>query len=253
LTVQIPFEIAGGIVLYVGYMGPNGLSVDDGGTASAWFPVAPPVDNIHVVTVCDQGETYPFPSPCPAVVTHADGSIVSNGSPATAGETVVLSAFGLGQTTPTVRSGEASPTPAPGVANRTLVQFDFRPNARASIPNVEPYTPTNFSPIRFARLTPGEVGLYQINVKLPDTVPSVPPCTGATFDCLGSLIGCVVLSNLTIDIAGISSLDGAAICNSARVHSSDSRILASWRPLGKRIITGATHQTVGKRNESMNG
>jgi uncharacterized protein (TIGR03437 family) len=149
----------------------------------------------------------------PALVTHADGSIVSQSSPATAGETVVLYAYGLGLTVPAVPSGQATPTSAPYLGNVASVQFDFRSNARASIPYVNPpISALNPTPIRFAGLTPGAVGLYQINVKLPATVPSVPPCNYEVFECLDSLIGCVILSNLTIDIAGSSTLDGAAIC-----------------------------------------
>jgi hypothetical protein len=42
-------------------------------------------------------------------------------------------------------------------------------------------------------------------------VPPVQPCP-VLFDCLGSLVGCFIQSNLTIDISGYSSFDGAAIC-----------------------------------------
>lgn len=63
----------------------------------------------------------------------------------------------------------------------------------------------------FVGLTPGQVGLYQINVRIPDTVPSVPACI-QILSCLGNLLSCVIQSNLTIDIGGVSSFDGAAIC-----------------------------------------
>jgi hypothetical protein len=61
----------------------------------------------------------------------------------------------------------------------------------------------------FAGLTPGQVGLYQINVKLPDNLPPIPACTGIA---PASSINNYVQSNLTIDIGGINSFDGAAIC-----------------------------------------
>ena len=46
---------------------------------------------------------------------------------------------------------------------------------------------------------PGQVGLYQINVKLPDIFPIVPKCG---------------FSNLTINISifGTDSFDGAQVC-----------------------------------------
>lgn len=65
------------------------------------------------------------------------------------------------------------------------------------------------SPIRW--VDPGQVGLYRINVQIPAAVPSIPACT-VLFSCINSLIGCVIQSNTTINIAGISSFDGAAIC-----------------------------------------
>jgi hypothetical protein len=49
-------------------------------------------------------------------------------------------------------------------------------------------------------LTPGQVGLYQINVKLPMVFPALEAC--------GGFVG----STLTINVAGDSSFDGAAIC-----------------------------------------
>jgi hypothetical protein len=49
---------------------------------------------------------------------------------------------------------------------------------------------------------------YQINVKFPDNLPPIPACTGIAPSPLISY----VQMNLTIDIGGIDSLDGAAIC-----------------------------------------
>jgi hypothetical protein len=91
------------------------------------------------------------------------------------------------------------------------IQFDFRPNAMPSHPFVDPRiaAPVVPGPI-FAGLTPGQVGLYQINVRIPDSLPRIPACTGVAPSPLISY----VQSNLTIDIGGVSSLDfdGAAIC-----------------------------------------
>ena len=66
------------------------------------------------------------------------------------------------------------------------------------------YRASKISVPEFAALTPGEVGLYQINVKLPNTFPSVPACAFPIY------------SNLTINISDGNpinpSSDGAPIC-----------------------------------------
>jgi hypothetical protein len=150
---------------------------------------------------------------CGGIVTHSDGSLITSDSPAKSGETVVIYAFGLGQTKPAVKTGDLTPMTAPRLGSTTVaVQFDFRPNAMPSNPFVNPNVsgiPGSIVP-EFVGLTPGQVGLYQINVKLPDTMPPVLPCSQS----LG------VASNLTIDIAsrtpsnmiGPPSFDGAPIC-----------------------------------------
>ena len=220
LTVQIPFEIP---ILDYPLPLTGDLTVNDNGSESAHFPIALTLDEIHILTVCDQLGTSPLtPSPCNGIVAHSDGTIVTGGSPATPGETVVIYAYGLGPTRPAVTTGTVTPTPAPtllGAANVT-VQFDFRPNAGPAMPHLSltgvisptPITGSVASPTPlFVGLTPGQVGLYQVNVKLPDTIPPVPACTGV-YSCLGSLLKCLVQSNLTIDIGGWSSFDGAAIC-----------------------------------------
>ena len=77
------------------------------------------------------------------------------------------------------------------------VRFDFTVDAAPSetfdtqLPTIPAY------------LTPGQVGLYQINVQLPKSFPQVPPC---------STTDATVRSNLTIDLNGGFSYDGAPIC-----------------------------------------
>src|ERR1017187_8679219 len=131
VTVQIPFELLSAV--------PTQIGISDNGQDFGPFDATPTTDNVHVVTTCDTGAVF---SNCQAAATHADGSLVSASSPAKASEVIVIYAFGLGQTTPAVKTGSATPTPAPVLdpasrlgSGRTLeLQYDFRPNAEPSRP-----------------------------------------------------------------------------------------------------------------------
>ncbi len=235
LTVQIPFEITIPQPERAVTPLPGDLVVNDNGTESKRFPISLVMDNLHVLTSCDSNsgtatsgdgswvDVSTFYNPyCPSTVTHGDGTLVTASSPAKPGETVVIYAYGLGQTTPAVKTGEPTPTPAPVLGpampffNRSLsLVFDFRVNAGPTRPYVNPTVarPIGLPTPEFVGLTPGQVGLYQINVKLPDTFPPVDPCTELsviTGNPAGALSN-VALSNLTISMSG-SSFDGAAIC-----------------------------------------
>lgn len=149
------------------------------------------------------------------VVTHADGSLVDFENPAQAGETIVIYAVGVGLglartqdiQLPRPPTGNAPSTAlaAAGVA----VGFDFRPNAS---PSESLYSSTNVfgsysGPIADTWIVAGNVGLYQINVAVPQPPPTVLPCGQNG-----------VQSNLTIDLNGVSSYDGAAICVGVRAE-----------------------------------
>jgi uncharacterized protein (TIGR03437 family) len=205
ITVQIPYELE-----------PTSLSdsdsvptvtdliVSENGNDSKAFRLFAVPDNWHILTTCD---AFPpqrsFGSGCNSIVTHADGSPVAADSPARVGETIVIYAVGLGRTNPQVRSGAATPTSAPLLAQGVYMSFDLRPNAPPSSPGRPilgrlPLTP------KFIGLTPGSVGLYQINIEIPQD--AVPP-----YACDGN-----VRSNLTIAIGGLTdSFDGAPICVAA--------------------------------------
>jgi hypothetical protein len=235
ITLQIPYELSPSAVVAGSNVPPIAeLVLTANGAASKAFPLDLSTDNLHVLSTCDtfpskqSGSQILANGGCNSAVTHADGTLVSANSPAMPGETLVIYAYGLGQTTPAVKSGAATPTPAPvlgppspGLVRTVSVQFDFRPNASPSNPYLTIQGVISPTPITgpvaptptFVGLTPGQVGLYQINLPLPSTFPAIQPCTTVSV-CTGNPAYCPlpIQSNLTIDIGGVSSFDGAAIC-----------------------------------------
>jgi uncharacterized protein (TIGR03437 family) len=209
ITVQIPFELVVPPPLQI----VPELVVSENRSVSKAFKLSPLTDNLHVINTCDI-----FPSPkitsdvCRPLVTHADGTLVSAASPAEAGEEIVIWAFGLGQTTPAPKTGQASPTPAATLSSSLYLQFDFRINAMSSSPFINQASPVPIPTPDFAGLTPGQLGLYQINVTLPSTLPAVHECGPTCPGHVACLTYSSVQSNLTIDIGANASFDGAAIC-----------------------------------------
>jgi uncharacterized protein (TIGR03437 family) len=80
------------------------------------------------------------------------------GSPVKVGDTVVIYAIGFGPTSPPVLSGTASPTsPLAEVPGTTQVCFGTE----------TPFFQAPCATAQFSGLTPGFVGLYQVNVTIP--------------------------------------------------------------------------------------
>ncbi len=106
-------------------------------------------------------------------------------------------ALGLGPATPPVGTGQPTPLPAPVTQEQFTLMFDWRANATPSRVFSPPPQPSS---LIFAGLTPGAVGLYQVNFLVPS-----PP---------GPLLACgdVIQSNLTVNLLGAVSFDGAPIC-----------------------------------------
>lgn len=90
------------------------------------------------------------------IAQHSDGSLVTASAPAARGEYLVMYSSGLGLTNNPVVTGAASPTsPLATPVNDVSVTIG---GASANV--------------AFAGLTPGLVGLYQINFQVPSNAPS---------------------------------------------------------------------------------
>jgi uncharacterized protein (TIGR03437 family) len=96
-----------------------------------------------------------------AIATHADGALLTDASPGQPGEVVVVYATGLGATDPDPEAGEIPETAAP---LQWLSSLSISLNG-AALPSAL---------ILYAGATPGCVGLYQLNIQLPQDVPADP-------------------------------------------------------------------------------
>ena len=167
LTVQIPgdvrpnrYPVGPGIFTFI-RVAENGHTLSDVG-------IFVHATTVHILTTCDtvvRDGPDPF---CNPLITHADGTLVGPFSgpaavPAQPGETLTLYAFGLGTTTPFVPPGTASPNP-PAVADRRFsLIFNF------GCPTKQTGTPV------FVGLTPGQVGLFQVNFVVPEPAKCTEP------------------------------------------------------------------------------
>lgn len=213
VTVQIPYELvpncqAGLQLCPSAAPGPPNaaqLIVSEDGTPGGAIDLNPIADHVHVGNLCDIDISSSPSCAAAPLITHTDGSLISAANPAKPGEEVVMYALGLGATKPVVPTGQATPSPAPVAQTVGEVWPDFHPNEGPSkgVPLMFSVCTTTvicpFTPM-FAGLTPGSVGLYQVNF----VIPSAPQ---PTFAC-----GNGISSNLTLTIVGATSFDGAGIC-----------------------------------------
>jgi len=109
---------------------------------------------VVTVTIADAAPAL-FSTPSGyAIATHADNSLITPDAPAHAGEIVVVYCTGLGKTQPNPDTGEIAPSAAQIVALASLT---------VSLGG----NPLDADLIKYAGLTPGSAGLYQINLALP--------------------------------------------------------------------------------------
>lgn len=97
-----------------------------------------------------------------AAVEHADGTAVTQTSPAVPGEVVVFYATGLGRTYPDPTDRSIALAAAPIVH---LPDFQVLLDGTAIDPSL----------VQYAGVAPLNAGLYQVNVLLPDNLPATNP------------------------------------------------------------------------------
>ncbi|HXK06227.1 MAG TPA: hypothetical protein VMS37_27770, partial [Verrucomicrobiae bacterium] len=87
---------------------------------------------------------------------NPDGTLNSSSNPVAAGSIVALYAGGLGPVTPSFTAGQVAPsTPLYTTTAPTFVSFAGQTGD-----------------VLFSGLAPGTIGVYQVNARIPSTVPS---------------------------------------------------------------------------------
>lgn len=175
MRVQIPTELTPVVAK---------LTVEADGQASRTFLVRPVRDDAHVLTACDLTWNTNPGSDCGRMAFHGDGTPVNEARPARRGETIVIYAYGLGPTVPRVPAGTLAPAGVQLVdaaARQLAVRFlPFR-NASSTLPRYFEAEPVGTpGDVVFAGLTAGQIGLYQLNVKLPESLEIPILCGGDT-------------------------------------------------------------------------
>ena len=159
VNLQVPFATSGASAT---------ISVNNNGVASnnVTVPVAPSSPGIFSVDGTGFG---------PGTVVHPeDFSLVSEALPAAAGETVVIFLTGLGPLDPPIADGAPGP--------------DAEPLSRTADSGIQVLFGGEAGTVLFSGAAPGFVGLYQINVTIPNPVvggAAVPVAifTGNAFSC----------------------------------------------------------------------
>jgi uncharacterized protein (TIGR03437 family) len=212
ITVQLPYEMQAEDPTHPrgAPVGSAQLFFSEHGAVASKIDLITVVDQVHLLRTCDVLFTRREIT-CRAVVAHSDGSLVTAERPAHGGEKVVLYAYGLGSTTTNPPTGLAALQHLPTSLSFTI-SFDPRQNALASRPQMA----DPVSAAAFAGLTPNYVGLYQLNVTVPDLPQNTLPCYPASW-----VRGSPILSNMTINVGGPSSFDGVGICVEPLASNSD--------------------------------
>jgi uncharacterized protein (TIGR03437 family) len=141
INAQMPFQAVGDETVVVhtpgGTSGNYNLVVQPNAPAVFLSGVAGPANNL------------------PTVIRLANGQLATDSNPVHPGDTLIIYVTGLGQTNPAGLTGY----PAPGLPLASALT-----SVGVSLGGLN-------LPVGYAGLAPGEVGVYQINVTVPNNVP----------------------------------------------------------------------------------
>jgi len=141
INAQLPFQTDGNVTLIL--RTPGGVSDSFNMTL---LPAAP--------SVFRNGVAGPDTS-VPAVIRASNNLLVTGSNPVHRGDSLVIYLTGMGRTSPAVEAGQPAPGDPP-------VSVLIAPEVTIGGVGL---------PVYFAGLSPGQIGVYQINVRVPDLVP----------------------------------------------------------------------------------
>ncbi len=153
INFQVPLETVGGDAV---------VQVERNGVVG---------NRVSANVVAQAGRILVWPGLRHGIIVNADGTLplpvaIKLGTyvskPVRAGDTLVIYAIGFGQTTPPVQTGAASPSSPLAQLSNVIVRF--------GVPGL--FDSSIVQQAQFAGLSPGFVGLFQINVQVPEGVPT---------------------------------------------------------------------------------
>jgi uncharacterized protein (TIGR03437 family) len=155
INAVVPYEVTGSTATFVVINDTAASPVSNPVTV----PLAPTAPGVFSLSANGLGE---------GAIEHADGSVVSQASPALPGEIVEVYLTGLGAVNPAVPDGMAAPTQPHSLVTAPVTAFV------GGLP---------VSNIQFQGLSPGLSSLYQLNLQIPLTLgPGAQPLEVQTAD-----------------------------------------------------------------------
>jgi uncharacterized protein (TIGR03437 family) len=169
ITVQIPFSILPASTPTIQFGQRASAQADPCAQNACSAPLALSVTPVlsHIITTCDVFYATPTTT-CHLVITHQDGSIVTNSAAAKVGEVLTIWALGLG----VPASGIPSPGSGPIAMNDITLNLSFAATTPIAIPL--PGSPNNY---QWAGLPSPTTGLYQINFAVPQPPATLQGCS----------------------------------------------------------------------------
>jgi uncharacterized protein (TIGR03437 family) len=159
INFQVPNEVAAGtttVQVVRGGQTGNRISATVAGLTAGLFRLNPVfLGEYGAILNASQGNNFPIPRDLAA-------SLGINGAPARPGDVITIYATGLGAVAPAVPTGQVAPSQEPLARSVELPTVNFF--GRFLLPRRQ--VPS------FVGMAPGFVGLFQINVAVPDDAPT---------------------------------------------------------------------------------